>query len=354
MIQKKLFPFSVLFFCLVTLQTFADDNMVDKEKKITKTYSVSANDKLSIENEYGAININTWDKNEVNVEITVKSSTKSESKSRELLESVSISDTKTGGAIYLKTILSSASNRNGKQSLSIDYKVYMPASLQLSLLNKFGNVNLPSLANQLQIKVSYGNIKAAKLTGSSEKRIAVSFGSATIDELDNAFLESKYSKVNIEVVGKAEIMNSFGKTKIIEANNLRITQKYGDFELRKVNTLVGTVEFSNVDLDYIGKSADLHLKYASNADLGIISSSVELLKINAGFSTVYLKFDETANQDFEAHLKYGDIKLNNQYMKDYVKNTNQNNSSADYNGKIGKGGSGNLIINSNYTTIHIR
>lgn len=354
MIQKKLFPFSVLFFCLVSLHSFADDNMVDKEKKITKSYSVSANDKLSIENEYGAININTWDKNEVSVEITVKSSTKSETKSKELLESVSISDTKTGGAIYIKTILSSASNRNGKQSLSIEYKVYMPATLQLSLLNKFGNVNLPSLANQLQIKVSYGNIKAAKLTGPYEKRIEVSFGSATIDELDNAFLESKYSKVNIEVVGKAEIMNSFGKTKIMEANNLRITQKYGDFELRKVNTLVGTVEFSNVDLDYLGKSADLHLKYASNADLGIISSSVELLKINAGFSTVYLKFDETANQDFEAHLKYGDIKLNNQYMKDYIKNTNQNNSSSDYKGKIGKGGSGNLLINSNYTTIHIR
>ncbi len=354
MIQKKLFPFSVLFFCLVTLQTFADDNMVDKEKKITKSYSVSANDKLSIENEYGVININTWDKNEVSVEIIVKSSAKSDTKAQEILESISISDTKTGGAIYLKTILRAGSQRSGKQRLNIDYVVYMPASLQLSIVNKFGNVNLPSLAGHLQLKVSYGNIKAAKLTGPHEKRIEVGFGSATIDELDNAFLESKYSKVNIDVVGKAEIMNSFGKTKIMEANNLRITQKYGDLELRKVNTLVGSVEFSNVDLDYLGKSADLHLKYASNADLGVISSSVELLKINASFSTVYLKFDDTANQDFEAHLKYGDIKLNNQYMKDYVKNTNQNNSSSDYKGKIGKGGNGNLLINSNYTTVHIR
>ncbi len=354
MIQKKLFHFSILFLCLFSLQSFADDNMVDREKKITKSYAVSANDKLSIENEYGAVNINTWEKNEVSVEIVVKSSAKSDSKAQEILESVSISDTKTGGAIYLKTILKSGSYRSGKQTLTIDYLVYMPASLQLSIVNKFGNVNLPSLASQLQIKVSYGNIKAAKLTGSQEKRIEVSFGSATIDELDNAFLESKYSKVNIETVGKAEIHNSFGKTKIIEANNLRITQKYGDFELRKVNTLAGSVEFSNVDLDYLGKSADLHLKYASNADLGIISGSVELLKINAGFSTVYMKFDETANQDFEAHLKYGDIKLNNQLMKDYVKNTNQNTSSSDYKGKIGKGGSGNLIINSNYTTIHIR
>jgi hypothetical protein len=354
MTQKKLFRFSVLLLCLFSLRSFADDNMVEREKRITKSYTVSANDKLSIENEFGAVNISTWDKNEVSVEILVKSNAKSESKAQEILESVSISDTKTGGAIYLKTILKSGSYRTGKQSLTIDYKVNMPSTLQLSVVNKFGNVSLPSLTGQLQLKVSYGSIKALKLTGPQEKRIEVSFGSASIDELDNAFVESKYSKLNIDLIGKAEIMNSFGKTKIIEANTLRITQKYGDFELRKVNVLSGSVEFSSVDLDYVNKSVDLHLKYASNADLGIISGNVELIKINAGFSTVYLKFDESANQDFEAHLKYGDIKLNNQYMKDYVKNTNQNNSSSDYKGKIGKGGSGNLIINSSYTTIHIR
>lgn len=352
--QKKLFLFSVFFICLVSLQGFADNDMVEREKKINKNYTVSANDKLSIENEFGSININTWEKNEVSVEITVKSSTKSESKSQELIDNVSISDTKAGGAIYLKTITKSGNFRTGKQTLQIDYKVYMPGSLQLSLLNKFGNVSLPSLANQLQVKVSYGNIKAAKLTGNQDKRLEVSFGALDADEIDNAFLESKYSKVNIGTVGKAEIMNSFGKTKILEANNLRITQKYGDLEIRKVNTLVGTVEFSNVDLDYINKSADLHLKYASNTDLGIISSNVELLKINASFSTVYMKLDETANQEFEAHLKYGDIKLNHQYMKDYVKNTNQNTSSSEYKGKIGKGGGGNIILTSSYTTIHIR
>lgn len=354
MIQKKLFHFSFIVLCMLSLQSFASDNMYDKEKKIVKNYSVSANDKLSIENEFGNVNINTWDKNEVNVEITVKSSAKSDAKAQEIIETVNISDTKTAGAIYLKTILKSGSYRSGKQSLNIDYKVFMPANIQLSVVNKFGNVSLPNLSTNLQIKVSYGNIKAAKLLGYADKRIEVSFGSASIDELDNAEVISKYSKLNIDIIGKAEIENAFGKTKIIEAGNLRITQKYGDFELRKVGALQGTVEFSNIDLDYITKSADLHLKYASNADLGIISSSVDLLKINAGFSTVYIKFDESANQDFEAHLKFGDIKINNQYMRDYVKNTNEHSNASDYKGKIGKGGSGNMLINANYTTVHIR
>lgn len=349
---KKLFSFSVIFLTLSV--AFAGSQNSDKEKKITKSYSVSSNDKLNIENEYGQVTVDTWDKNEVSVEITVKSSAKSDDKAQEILESVSISDTKAGGAIYLKTIIRSNVVRTGRQSLSIDYKVFMPSNLYLNVYNKFGNVNLPALTSHLQVKVSYGNLRALRLTGSQEKRIEVAFGSADIDELDNGFVESKYSKLNIDKVGTAEIKNSFGKTNIQTAGTLRIAQKYGDLEVRRVNVISGNVEFSNLDFDYLGKSADITLKYSGNADFGVISSSVDLLKVNAGFSSVYMKFDESANQSFEANLKFGDIKLNNHLLKDYVKNADQHTNTSEYKGKIGKGGGGTILITSNYTTIYFQ
>lgn len=351
---KKLFHFSLVALCFISLQTFASNQNVDREKKILKSYSVSNNDRLNIENESGKVTVNTWDKNEVSVEITVLSSASSESKTQELLESVNISETKAGGSIYLKTLLRSGSFRSGKQTLKVNYNVSMPAWLDFNLINKFGNVFLPSLTGHLQIKVNYGNIKAEKLTGKDEKRIEVSFGAADINEVDNIFIESKYSKLTIDKVGQAEIQNSFGKTSILEANSLRINQRYGDLDLRKVNTLIAKVEFANLDLDYIGKSADLSLKYCGNAELGTISSSVELIKVNANFSTVYMKFDETANLDFDAHLKFGDLKLNNKFMKDYVKSGSENSSQYDYRGKIGNGNGGNLLITTSYTTVYLQ
>lgn len=354
--MKKIliYSFSLILFSLSNLHSFAAEQNVDREKKVVKNYTVSTSDKLNIENEYGQITVNTWDKNELSVEITIQSSSSSESKSISLLESVNISETKAGGSIYLKTLFQSNSMRTGKQSLKVNYVVNMPSGLNINFINKFGNVYLPSLTGQLNLKVSYGNIRAEKLTGAQEKRIEVSFGAADINEIDNVFLESKYSKVTIDKMNKGEIQNSFGKTSIQEANVLRITQKYGDLDIRKVNTLTATVEFSNIDLDAIGKSADLNLKYAGNAELGTITSAVDFLKVNANFSTVYIKFDETANLDFDAHLKFGDLKLNNRNMKEYVKSGKENSNTYDYKGKIGKGGGGNLLLNSNYTTFYLQ
>lgn len=352
--QTKLFRFSLIAFCLLSLNTFATEQNLDREKKIIKNYSVSANDKLNIENEYGQVVVNTWDKNEVNVEITVMSSASTDSKAQDLLESVSISETKAGGAIYLKTLMRSNNFRSGKTSLKINYNITLPSWLNMNLVNKFGNVYLPSLTGNLQVKVTYGNVKAEKLMGNAEKRIEVSFGAADITEVENLNLESKYSKLTIDKINKGEIQNSFGKTIIQEVNNLRISQRYGDLDIRKVNTLVATVEFSNIDLDVIGKSADLNLKYSGNAELGTITSAVEMIKVNANFSTVYMKFDETANLDFDAHLKFGDLKLNNRFMKEYVKSAKDNTNNYDYKGKIGNGAGGNLLLTTSYTTVYLQ
>lgn len=352
--QTKLFRFSLIILCILSIHTFANEQNTEREKKIIKNYSVSTNDKLNIENEYGQVVVNTWDKNEVNVEVTVKSNASTDAKNQEMLESVNVSETRAGGSIYLKTLIHSGNFKTSKSSLKVNYSINVPAWMNMNLVNKFGNVYLPSLTGALQLKVTYGNIKAEKLLGNSEKRIEVSFGAADIDEVENLNIESKYSKLTIDKINKAEIQNSFGKTIIQEANSLRVSQRYGDLELRKVNTLIATIEFSNVDLDFIGKSADLNLKYSGNAELGTISSSVELLKVNASFSTVYMKFDETANLDFDAHLKFGDLKLNNRYMKDYVKSAKDNTNNYDYKGKIGNGSGGNLMITTSYTTVYLQ
>lgn len=351
--KKKLFSFNLILLLFVGTIAFADNQSNEKQKVINKNYSVNSGDKLNIENQFGKVVIETWDKNEIAIEITIKATSKSESKSLELIEGVKINETKAGAAIYLKTNMSGTVYNSGKQSISIDYNVKMPANSPLSLINKFGNVYLSSFKSNLQLNVSYGSIKVQKLTG-SEKRITVSFGSADFDDVEVAEIESKYSKLNIEKIQMAEIRNQFGKTYINEVGKLRITQKYGDLEIKKVNSIAATVEFSNLDIDQIGKGADINLKYSGNANLGTINPSIELLKINASFSTVYMSFAENTNLDFVANLKFGDIKLNNRLIDNYVKSSDENTHVKEYKGKIGNGAKGNLILDGNYSTIYFQ
>ncbi len=351
--KKKLFSFSILFFVLANTFVYAEDQSTEKKKIITKNYKVNSSEKLNIENQFGKVSVETWDKNEIDVEITIKVNSKSESKSLELLNDIKINENTAGAAIYLKTVFPNNIYNSGKQSMNVDYLIKMPANTPLNLLNKFGNVYIDAFKAQLQLNVSYGSIKINKLVGNN-KRVQVSFGSADIDEIDEIDIESKYSKINIEKITKGEIRNQFGKTYINNAGDIRITQKYGDLDLRNVNTISAQIEFSNVDIDALGKSADLTLKYSGNADIGVIGANVELLKINASFSTVHMKFSETADLDFNAHLKYGDLKINNIKISDYMKNVDEGSSLKSYKGKIGRGGKGHLILDSNYSTIYFQ
>lgn len=351
--RKKLFSFSVLLLSLVSTMLHAEDQSTEKKKIINKNYKVNSNEKLNVENQFGKVSVETWDKNEIDVEITIKVNSKSESKSLELLDDIKINENTAGASVYLKTVFPTNMYNTGKQSMTVDYLIKMPANAPLNLQNKFGNVYMDVFKAPLQLNVSYGSIKINRLIGDN-KRVQVNFGSADIDAIDNIVLESKYSKVNIEKISKGEVRNQFGKTYINDAVDVQITQKYGDLDLRKVNTITAQIEFSNVDIDALGKSADLTLKYSGNADIGTIGASVDLLKVNASFSTVHMKFSETADLDFNAHLKFGDLKINNIKISDYMKNVEDNSNQKTYKGKIGKGGKGNLILDSNYSTIYFQ
>lgn len=356
--KKKLFSFSIVLMVLLITTTYSKAQNTEKTKVINKNYKVNANDKLTIENQFGKVSVETWDKNEIDIEITIKVSAKSESRTLSLLNEIDVNDIKINNnvnnkSVYLKTILPTNSANLGKQNMSVDYVVKMPESSPLNIQNKFGNVYIGDFKAALQLNVSYGSIKINKLYGDN-KRISVSFGSADIDHIDEVDLESKYSKLNIEKIIKGDIKNQFGKTYINDAANVHISQKYGDLDIRKVNDINALVEFSNIDIDVIGKSADLTLKYSGNADLGQISSSVDVLKVNAAFSTVYMKFTETADLDFNAQLRFGDLKINNIKINEYMKNVNENSNHKSYKGKIGKGGGGTLILDSNYSTIYFQ
>ena len=47
------------------------DDGVEKKKNISKSYNVGGSDKLSIDNSFGDVVINTWDKKEFKVDVEI-------------------------------------------------------------------------------------------------------------------------------------------------------------------------------------------------------------------------------------------------------------------------------------------
>lgn len=331
-------------------ESISDGSSVEAEKKITKNYTVNATDRLAIENEFGKVHVNTWTKNEILVEVTVRVQGKSGNKAQELLNSISISEKKAGGSIFLKTVRSKNFTNN---SLTIDYVVNMPAVNPLSITNRFGDVYVADFSGELNVTVNYGAFRGDNFSGDN-KSIKVSFGSCSIESIETGNVNAQYSKLNIEKAGKIEVTGMFGKSFIKTVTDLNITQKYGDLDIRSVNQITGTVEFANLMIDKVGKMANMTLRYSGNANFGTIGPGVDLIRINSSFSTLYFRFDEKSSLNLDVESRFGEMKyLGSKYPELRTFKDSKGNN-ATYQGKIGKSPEGTLIINASYGNIHLQ
>ena len=88
------FRIALLIFVLTPLFVFGQET---KTKEIKKHYTVSPTADLSIDGRYGDIHIETWAKNEVDVQIKIEVTNRSSSKAQQYLDNITIDIDDTGG-----------------------------------------------------------------------------------------------------------------------------------------------------------------------------------------------------------------------------------------------------------------
>src|SRR6476469_8111073 len=110
--KKVLFNDEFILTALLTISSgFAQNDHKDKEdhkreepkfkktKSYTKSYNLSNSDKVSLSNQFGEMKLNTWDKNEVKVDVTIIGKADEEARAQEILDRISIVDSKEGNTV---------------------------------------------------------------------------------------------------------------------------------------------------------------------------------------------------------------------------------------------------------------
>jgi hypothetical protein len=319
-----------------------------KEKTINKHYSVSSFDKLYIDNTYGEVHVNTWDKNEITVEVHIKVKAKNEASTQGLLDDIDIEDSRSSNKIMVNTSINKRHITNENTEMNIDYTVNMPLKNGLDIANKFGAVYLDDFEGPLNLKLEYGKLKTKKLSG-PEKDINVKFGGVDIASIEYGNLDISYSKLTIDKAEKIDVKNSFEKTFINSVKELKINQRYGDLNIGSVDEISGKVEFAGMDIDKVTKSAEINLQYSSKANFGSIGAGVDLLKIDAGFSSVSCKFENGASLSGDIDMSFGHFKnrSSNSSMSFEKEETSEYSNEERYTGKIGTG-MGKMRIKAKY------
>jgi hypothetical protein len=308
-------------------------------KEFHKEYIAGAKS-LEISNRYGDIVIQSWQKDQIVIDVKVTVEMPNKEKAQRLLDYIDVQFSEDVNTISAKTVIDDKFNFTGwgdSRKFSIDYNIKMPVGTDLSLANKYGNTDIDELHGLMDLEIKYGNITAGKLTRGNEKplsKLNIAYGKGKIDEAGWLDLTERY-------VGSMEITKS---------QALLIDSKYSKITLGETSSVVGESKYDNIRIDNIKNLVlengytevnigELTKKLTYNGSYGSFSidripSGFESIDVETHYMGVRLGIEESASYRLEAKVSYGGLRYNEDNFKNQRRIVENNRS--EISGTLGK------------------
>ncbi len=314
----------------------AEEISKDYHKELTP----GPNSTLSITNKFGDVVTETWAENRIVVDVKVTVENSSAEKAKRIMDMIDVKFTETDGNLTAETLFDedfSSSKWGDNNHFSIDYNIKMPAGVNLTVINKYGNADIDELSGLVNIDVKYGNLYANKLTRGNVKplnTLSVAYGKADVHELNWADITSRYcGQFNIDAASALLIDSKYSKVSIGDASSVVCESKYDGYTVSNVNNFVAVCGYTNVSVESVSKKLDVQTKYG-NLIVEKIPAGFDKVSINAAYCSVKLGIESSACYVLKAESKYGGIKVDDENFEPTTRIIG--NTSSEVSGKVGK------------------
>lgn len=303
--------FNILLLLLLSLTVvFAQ---VRQERDYEKSFPVPQNAKVEIVSKYGEVIIQTWDQDSVKFEVIVKAEGRNSSIVRKSMEKVDIKFRRVGSLISAVTEVASGSGLfsnlmsevegvvGPNNKLQVDYQVWLPENVDLSIENKFGDVYMADLSGKVDLNVSHGDIKANHIH--QTMNLKHSFGKSSFGKVDEAMLTLRGAEIKVEESNKLNFESGSSEITIGKVNRVQFNSRNDKIRLVEVQEVICEGSFTDIIVDYVGSSARLDFSYGDiylsriNKDFNSIdvtgkSTDINLVLNQASYVKTYIKGPE--------------------------------------------------------------
>jgi hypothetical protein len=146
----------------------------------------------------------------------------------------------------------------GKNSIEVNYRVFCPASINLSIINKFGDIYIDHLRGEVNISLANGDMKINSISG--ETQIDLSFGNGIINYLSDATISSSYSDINIKQSVKLKLNSKSSTLNIGEVDFLVVDSRRDKYIIDRLHTVRGSTNFTRFWLEELACEFNLDMK----------------------------------------------------------------------------------------------
>jgi len=338
------FLFLILVFALST--SFAEE----ATKRVSKSFKINGDTRIDIDNKYGNVIINKWDKNEFDLKVKIEAKGKSDSKTQNILDAIEIdiSDRISSGSLSIETEIGDI---NGNSSFSIHYEITMPNTNPMRLRNSFGSVYMGSYKGDLKLEVKYGQFQAEDLD-EADIRVEFSNSRCEIETLKSGKLDLRYSKMSVEEMGDIIISSQFSELEIEDAGAIELDGKYGNFAINNLKSLKGDIQFAGLDVDYLGESLHLETRHGDGVNLEKVSKGFKDIEIDGQFSSIDINMESGATATLAFNLQLGNLRA----YGDGINFTKviKEHTSSEYEGYLGsKNTSSSIKVSTRHGNIRL-
>jgi hypothetical protein len=324
----------LLSFAAIFLFTFSLTAQ-EVTKEFHKEFKSGTGTTLNINNRYGDVVIESWDKDQVVIDVKISVDLPNRSRAEKLLSYIDVQFSEGENLITAKTVIDDNFNYSGwgsgSKRFTIDYSVKMPAGNNLNLTNKYGNSDINNKINGLvNLDIKYGNLTVEKLTRGNEKpinKLNIGYGKASFDEAGWLDVYCRYSNDVKITKSQALLLDSkYSTVKISETSSVVGESRYDRVEIEKVKNLVLQSGYTAVNVGELSKKLDFQGSYSS-LSVETIPAGFESIDVDVRYMEVKLGLSESANYILDAHTSYAGVKFREEKFK-HEKHIVENNSTT--------------------------
>lgn len=274
---------------------------IEKTRTEKKTFKVNPDMEIEIMNKYGDVHLVPWEKDSIRFEINLVVKGTKDTKVDKSFDYIEFDFKSTEYYIIVQTLFAGKSTFwsdvsdltgaifNSSTKTKIDYTVYMPNTVKLKIMNKYGNIYTTDHRGELEIDLSNGDLKANDLSGKTS--ITSEFGNVNVKVIKDAKLTISYGELHLDQGGQLIIESKSTKFYIDDVDKIEFNSKRDKFYLENIGQVDGYTDFSLIEIDQLKKSLNLTTKYG-DLEVKSFADGTKSLNVNSQDTDITLHFPD--------------------------------------------------------------
>ena len=276
-------------------------------KKIEKSFNINATGTFELINKYGKVDIKTWDKNTIDIEVSIVVNARSESAAEDAFDRINVEFDNSSNYVLAETTIESNKSSwwasNEKSDFEINYLVRMPKTNDLKLSNKYGHSFVENIGGDVEAQIKYGNLNMAEIDG--DLNLTLGYGNGSIESAANTKIDLKYGNLHLKRSKDMDIDSKYSNLIFTEVGDVSSNSKYDTYEIESVAKFRGDGKYDNYEFGSAEK-VDIYSKY-TNVKIGDLEDAI---KVENSYGTVYIKnlsdgFSEVDLEGSHSEFKIG-------------------------------------------------